>query len=125
VSRRGAEHFWVIGGAVTRRRDLDTLERAAAGRHATVTDLTSAYACLAVMGPAARELLCDLTQSDLSDAAFPFATHHEIDVTNAMVWANRRRYDATPDDTPVEAGLGFAVDWEKPASFTGRAAVEA
>ena len=32
-------------------------------------------------------------------------------------------HDITPDDTPVEAGLGFAVAWDKDADFRGRAAV--
>jgi len=30
--------------------------------------------------------------------------------------------DISPDDTPIEAGLGFAIDWSKP--FLGRAALE-
>ena len=178
VSRRGAEEFWVIGGAGTRVRDLDTLQQAVADQPATVTDLTSAFACLALMGQASRELLGELTSADLGDEAFPFATHAEIDVANALVWANRMSYvgevgwelyipsefavhvldairhvgadhglelcgyhtlnslrlekgyrhwghDITPDDTPIEAGLSFAVDWDKPVSFTGREALTA
>lgn len=178
ISRRGPEEFWVIGGAGTRRRDLDTLQRAVAGRNATVTDVTSAYACLAIMGPNSRSVLEQLTQSDLSDEAFPFATNQEIEVGDALVWANRMSYvgelgwelyvpaefavhvfdelmaagsdhgmelcgyhalnslrfekgyrhwghDITPDDTPVEAGLSFAVAWDKEADFRGRAAIEA
>ncbi len=33
-------------------------------------------------------------------------------------------HDITPDDTPVEAGLGFAVAWDKDADFVGRTAIE-
>ncbi len=33
-------------------------------------------------------------------------------------------HDIGPDDTPLEAGLGFAVAWDKPVDFTGRAALE-
>jgi len=33
--------------------------------------------------------------------------------------------DITPDDTPLEAGLGFCVAWSKPSDFIGRAALEA
>ncbi len=178
VSRRGADDFMVIGGAGTRRRDLDTLQRACAGRNANVIDLTSAFAVLAVMGPDARALLQSLTQADLSDEAFPFATHAEIDIGDALVWANRMSYvgelgwelyvpsefavstfdtireagaahglelcgyqtlnslrfekgyrhwghDITPDDTPIEAGLSFAVAFDKEADFRGKAAVTA
>ena len=31
--------------------------------------------------------------------------------------------DLTPEDTPLEAGLGFTVDWDKPGGFTGRDAL--
>lgn len=31
--------------------------------------------------------------------------------------------DLTPEDTPLEAGLGFTVDWDKPGGFTGRTAL--
>lgn len=92
VSRRGDEHFTVIGGAGTRRRDLATLERAVRGRHATVTDVTSAHATLGVMGPSSRDLLSTLSHADLSDEGFPFATNREIDVAGALVWANRMSY---------------------------------
>lgn len=178
VSRRGSEEFWVIGGAGTRRRDLDTLQRATHGRNASVTDLTSAYACLAVMGPNSRDVLTQLSDADLSDEAFPFATNREITIGDAVVWANRMSYvgelgwelyvpsefavhvfdelrrvgaahgmelcgyhalnslrfekgyrhwghEITPDDTPLEAGLSFAVAWDKEADFRGRAALTA
>jgi 4-methylaminobutanoate oxidase (formaldehyde-forming) len=32
-------------------------------------------------------------------------------------------HDIDTDDTPLEAGLGFAVTWEKPAGFVGREAL--
>ncbi len=32
-------------------------------------------------------------------------------------------HDVTPDTTPLEAGLGFAVAWDKPAGFIGRDAL--
>ncbi len=181
VSRLGPERFLVIGGAGTRRRDLHTLTRAVAGHGAVVTDVTSGYAVLAVMGPNSRDLLRQLTTTDLGDEAFPFGTNAEIEVANALVLANRMSYvgelgwelyvpsefavhvfdrilevaatdaelglelcgyhalnslrfekgyrhwghDITPDDTPIEAGLSFAVAWDKDAEFRGRAALEA
>jgi glycine cleavage system aminomethyltransferase T len=33
-------------------------------------------------------------------------------------------HDVTPNETPLEAGLGFAIDWSKPEQFIGRAALE-
>lgn len=32
-------------------------------------------------------------------------------------------HDITPDDTPLEAGLGFTVAWDKPGGFVGREAL--
>ena len=32
-------------------------------------------------------------------------------------------HDIGPEDTPPEAGLGFAVAWDKPGGFTGRDAL--
>lgn len=34
-------------------------------------------------------------------------------------------HDITDEDTPIEAGLGFAVGWNKQADFNGRGALEA
>ena len=33
-------------------------------------------------------------------------------------------HDITDEDTPLEAGLGFAVDWSKPSGFCGKEALE-
>jgi len=34
-------------------------------------------------------------------------------------------HDITDEDTPIEAGLGFAIAWDKAVDFNGRAALEA
>ncbi len=34
-------------------------------------------------------------------------------------------HDVTDEDTPLEAGLGFTVAWDKPVDFNGRSALEA
>ena len=141
-----------------------------------MTDVTSAYAVLGVMGPRSRELLSRLTVADLSNEAFPYLTSREIDIAYAPIRATRityvgelgwelyipvefatRVYDAVVDggeryglrhagfhamdslriekayrgwghdivdlDTPLEAGLGFAVDFDKKAGFIGRQAL--
>jgi 4-methylaminobutanoate oxidase (formaldehyde-forming) len=44
------------------------------------------------MGPRSRELLASLTDADLSNAAFPFATSREIDLGYALVRASRITY---------------------------------
>ncbi|MDH3678532.1 MAG: FAD-dependent oxidoreductase [Acidimicrobiia bacterium] len=184
ISRLADDEFWVIGATATRTRDRARLDWALAthpgGAAATVTDITSGWAVLAVMGPRSREVLEPLTAADLSEAGFGFGTHREIELGAAIVRANRISYvgelgwelfvpsefavyvfdllveagtatetalvlcgyhaldslriekgfrhwghDITPDDNPVQAGLSFAVAWEKPVDFIGRSAVEA
>lgn len=146
--------------------------------HVTLTDVTSAYAVLALMGPKSRDILARLTSTDLSNEGFPFATIREIDVGYATAYANRMTYvgelgwelimptefavgvyealheagrdfglldcgyyalealrlekgyrawsrELTPDVTPYEAGLGFAVSLDKPGGFIGREALAA
>ena len=128
------------------------------------------------MGPRARDLLQPLTDADLSNEAFPFATSQVIDLGYARVRASRITYvgelgwelyiptefaqgvydviseagaplglklagyhamnslriekgyrhwghDITDEDSPLEAGLGFAVAMDKPGGFIGREAL--
>ena len=57
-----------------------------------VHDVTSGQAVLGVMGPRARDLLQPLTDADLSNEAFPFATSQVIDLGYARVRASRITY---------------------------------
>jgi len=177
VTRETEDRFLVVTSAASQTRDLSWLRRhIPEDARATVFDATSAYAVLGVMGPRSRELLTRLTDEDLSNAAFPFATSREIDLAYARVRATRITYvgelgwelyiptefaagvfdalieegtplglrlaghhaldslriekayrhwghDITDQDTPLEAGLGFAVALGKSRPFIGREAV--
>ncbi|MCW2793376.1 MAG: dependent oxidoreductase [Nocardioides sp.] len=90
VTRTGAHEFLLVSSSATTVRDLDWLARHARG--ATVRDVTTAYAVLGVMGPRSRELLSRLTEADLGEAAFPFATSREIGLGHATVRATRMTY---------------------------------
>lgn len=46
----------------------------------TLSDVTSMYTAICVMGPFTRSLLSELTDTDLSPANFPFFTFKELDV---------------------------------------------
>lgn len=45
-----------------------------------VSDVTSAYTAICIMGPATRQLLSELTDTDLNPKNFPFFTFKELDV---------------------------------------------
>ncbi|MGB3541097.1 MAG: FAD-dependent oxidoreductase [Mesorhizobium sp.] len=177
VMRLAAQKFLIVTGSAQAVHDADWIAKnTPADAHAIVTDVSSAYSVLALMGPKSRDLLGKLTSTDLSNAGFPFATVREIDIGYATAYANRMTYvgelgwelivpsefavgvyealheagaefglidagyyalealrlekgyrawsrELTPDVTPFEAGLGFAVALDKPGGFIGRNAL--
>jgi heterotetrameric sarcosine oxidase gamma subunit len=176
VTRLAADAYLVVTSAASQNRDLHWLKRhIPEAAHASVTDVTSGHAVLAVMGPGSRALLAGLTSSDLANEAFPFGTAQEIELGYAVVHAQRISYvgelgfelyipaefappvfdviaeaagdrlalagfhaldslrlekayrhwghDIGDEDTPLEAGLGFACAFAKPVPFIGREAL--
>jgi sarcosine dehydrogenase len=93
VARLAADRFLLVTGTAQATRDADWIARhLPGGAHATLTDVTSAYAVIAVMGPRARELLARLTRAPLGNEAFPFGAIREIGIGYATVLASRRTY---------------------------------
>ena len=176
VTRLAEDDYLIVTSAGAQVRDLHWLKsRTPADARSVATDVTSAYAVLAVMGPGARDLLQPLTPADLSNEAFPFGASREIELGYALVRASRVTYvgelgwelyvptefaahvydvlaeaggdglahvgmhavnslriekayrhwghDISDEETPLEAGLGFAVAWDKPGGFIGRDAL--
>ncbi|WP_299638840.1 FAD-dependent oxidoreductase [uncultured Ruegeria sp.] len=177
VLRLKDQEFMLITGSAQAVHDADWIRRNfVKDAHAFLTDVTSAWSVLAVMGPKSRDVLRKLTKADLSNAGFPFAAVQEIDLGYATVLANRMTYvgelgwelvvpveftigvyedlmragaehgirdagyyaleglrlekgyrawsrELTPGITPLQAGLSFAVDFEKPGGFIGKEAL--
>ena len=74
-------------------RDQDWIRRnVPAGCRVDVRDVTSSYAVLGVMGPRSRELLARLTDADLGEEGFPFATSRLLALAGADVRATRMTY---------------------------------
>jgi glycine cleavage system aminomethyltransferase T/glycine/D-amino acid oxidase-like deaminating enzyme len=93
VTRLDERSFLVVTSGTSIVRDLEWLRRQVpAAAHVVATDATNAFAVLGVMGPRSRGLLATLTDADLSNAAFPFATSREIDLGYALVRASRITY---------------------------------
>ncbi len=178
VTRLAEDQYLIVTNAASQTRDFIWIQRnLSKGAQVFMTDITSGYAVLAVMGPNARRLLGRVSDADLSNAAFRFGTYQEIDVGYARARALRVTYvgelgwelhlptefsvpvfdallaagadlglklcgvhamdclrsekgyrhwghDITPAETPLEAGLGFAVSFKKSSDFIGRKALE-
>ena len=176
VTRLAADAYLVVTSAASQNRDLHWLKRhIPEAAHAFVTDVTSGYAVLALMGPESRAVLGELTPTDLANDAFPFGTAQEIELGYALVRAQRISYvgelgfelyiptefalpvfdviaeaagdrlafarfhaldslrlekayrhwghDIGDEDTPLDAGLGFACAFDKAVPFIGRDAL--
>lgn len=175
VIRTGQREFFIVIGSSQTVRDFNWITRnLRTDERAELVDVTSGFSIIGVMGPNSRALLSRVTETDLSNAAFPFLTSQVIGIGHAIVRAVRITYvgelgwelhvpteqaalvydtlmsagqdlgitnaghyainslrlekgyrawgaELSPDDTPLEAGLGFAIDWSKP--FLGREAL--
>ncbi len=93
VNRLAENRYLIISSATCHPRDKAWIERhLRPGENVVLTDVTSAYAVLSIQGPNSRALLTKVTDADLSNEAFAFATSREIDVGYARVIANRLTY---------------------------------
>jgi 4-methylaminobutanoate oxidase (formaldehyde-forming) len=93
VTRLSETEFMVVTSSGTVPHDLAWLkEQMPAEARCTATDVTSAEACLAVMGPKSRELLAPLVDVSLANDAFPFGTARSIEIGMGIARAHRVTY---------------------------------
>jgi glycine cleavage system aminomethyltransferase T len=93
VARLAADRFWMFVGEGTLPHD-----RAWVGQllpddgSVIVTDLSDSFTALGLWGPNARRVLQEVTDSDVSNAAFPYFTAQWIDIGYTRVLALRVSY---------------------------------
>ena len=93
ITCTGDNSYFIVTAGATAVHDMDYISRNFPEEmNVTITDVTHGYAMLAVMGPDARKLLSELTDEDLSNESFPYATAREIDVAYARPLAMRMSY---------------------------------
>lgn len=94
VTRLGTDFFRVVTGSAFIGNDLAWLRRHHRPEDGDVTirDITMDWACLALWGPRARDVLRKITASDVSNAAFPYLHAAVIDINGTGVWAQRVSY---------------------------------
>ena len=88
VTRLDEDHFRVVTSTASGTRDRAWLRRHAPAGVA-VDDVTGAYGCLCLWGPAAREILQPLTDESLSNEDFRFMRAQRLCVGHVPVLAQR------------------------------------
>ena len=85
VYRTGAESFYLVSAGALERHDFDYLQKLLP-RDGTVSlqKITTHYGVLVLAGPQSRALLQKLTDTDLSNAAFPWLSGQFINVGAAQ-----------------------------------------
>ncbi len=176
VTRLAEDHFFIITGTAFGQHDLSWLSlNMPEDGSVSLEDVSSAYTCIGLWGPKARQILQKVTRADVSNQAFPYMTARRFAVGDVPVLASRVTYvgelgwefycpieyglrlwdtlwqagqpegmvaagyraidslrlekgyrywsgEISPDYTPYEAGLGFAVKLDK-GNFIGREAL--
>lgn len=93
ITRLGEDHFYIISAAVAATHDLDLLQAGLApDSPITVRDRSAEFGSLIVAGPRAREVLSQVTDADLSNAAFPWLSVREITTVAGKSLALRVNY---------------------------------
>jgi len=97
VIRLAADRFLIITGSAQATRDFDWISRhIGRDEFAVLTDVTTQFAVLSLMGPSAQALLARVSPDDLSPAALKSSWTREIDVGFARVRAARMSYVGGP-----------------------------
>jgi glycine cleavage system T protein len=91
ITRLADDRFRVITGTAFGQHDLSWI-RDHAPVDVLVEDVTSAYACVGLWGPAARRILQPLTLTDLRNGAFPYMTARQLAIGSVPCLALRVTY---------------------------------
>ncbi|MGH7761775.1 MAG: GcvT family protein [Candidatus Dormibacteraceae bacterium] len=93
VTRLAEDRFRVITGTAFGQHDLFWIrDHAPEDGSVFIEDVTSAYACIGLWGPAARDILQPLTTTNIGNEAFPFMTAQQLAVGAVPCLALRVTY---------------------------------
>ncbi|MBI1795342.1 MAG: FAD-dependent oxidoreductase [Chloroflexi bacterium] len=92
ITRHSEDCFWVVTGSAFIGNDLAWIQMHVEDEDVTIRDITTDWACLALWGPKARNVLEAVTKDDVSNEAFPYLTAKNIFVNGVKIWAQRVSY---------------------------------
>ncbi len=90
ITRISKNKFFVVTAAATEKHDLDWMMKLAPkDGSVTIENMTYRYGTLVIAGPKSRDVLSKLTNTDLRNTTFPFASMQNIFVNLSPVMALR------------------------------------
>lgn len=90
IFREGPQQFYLVSAGAFERHDWDYLQKSLpADGSVRIQKVTSQYGVLVLAGPRARSVLQRITDTDLSNEAFPWLTGKTINIGHAMSRAIR------------------------------------
>jgi len=90
VTRQEEEVFLIVTGTAFGNHDLSWLRSHLPGDGSVrVADVTARWACFALWGPRARDIISPLTPDDVGDDTFPYMTMRDITIGDVPVRALR------------------------------------
>ena len=93
LTRLADDHFLLITAAAAKWHDYQWLEeKLPSDTGITLNDISNDYGTLVLAGPKSREILQQLTNSDLSNQAFPWLSHQKLHINGAEIYALRVNY---------------------------------
>ncbi|MBW2427902.1 MAG: FAD-dependent oxidoreductase [Deltaproteobacteria bacterium] len=93
VTRLTEDEFRIISGTAFAANDIGWIQiHLPDDASVEVIDETDSWGCLGLWGPEARQVLTSVSNSNLSNEAFPYMTARSIVVNGATVWAQRVSY---------------------------------
>ncbi|MEZ5534799.1 MAG: FAD-dependent oxidoreductase [Thiolinea sp.] len=92
ITRINAEHYYLVSAIGSEIKDLDWMQKHAAGFDVEIHNITDDWGAMLLTGPKSRDILQALTQDDISNAAFPWLTAQTIKVDSADVRVIRVSY---------------------------------
>ncbi len=93
VARVAKTEYYITTGTGFATHDFDWIKQnIPANMQCELTDITTSKAVLSIMGPNARKILRTITNEDISNQAFPFATTKHIQIAGCNILALRITY---------------------------------
>ena len=92
IARLDVDRFYLVCAAFFEQRLLDHLQRYKLSQAVKVTNLSDAWAGMALQGPESRRVLAANTPASLDNASFPWLSAQTIEVAGASMCALRISY---------------------------------